>query len=135
MKHAVTAGSPSRLQPYSHYFNLLTNSSFVQEVERLFLPDFLPTDQDILHARFHMNSVSESEAYFEDFKYRLLTLGETSPNVETWSNLEDAHVILYTVSLSDYHYYRPNQDPFKVSHHEQPDAIYTNCSRAICMKP
>lgn len=76
---------------------------FFDNLPRLFAPDYIPTQQDILHSRVRTTGVSETQFVFEKRTVSVIDVGGQRSERRKWIHcFQDVTAILFLVSLSGY---------------------------------
>ena len=72
-------------------------------MDRLFVKDYLPTDQDILRARLRTTGISETIFETGNFIYRMFDVGGQRSERKKWIHVFDnVQVVLFLVAISGY---------------------------------
>lgn len=53
----------------NHHFSL-TLPSYLNDLDRLAMPDYVPTEQDVLHSRVQTTGIIETQFSFKDLNFR-----------------------------------------------------------------
>ncbi|KAF9692878.1 hypothetical protein EKO04_009128 [Ascochyta lentis] len=78
-------------------------SYFFQDIERLFMKDFLPTDQDILRTRLRTTGISETIFELGNLTYKMVDVGGQRSERKKWIHVFDnVQVVLFLVAISGY---------------------------------
>ncbi|KAF2838315.1 guanine nucleotide binding protein, alpha subunit [Patellaria atrata CBS 101060] len=78
-------------------------SYFFTDIERLFLRDYLPTDQDILRTRLRTTGISETIFDLGNLTYRMFDVGGQRSERKKWIHVFDnVQVVLFLVAISGY---------------------------------
>jgi guanine nucleotide-binding protein subunit alpha len=78
-------------------------SYFFQDIERLFVRDFLPTDQDILRTRLRTTGISETIFELGNLTYKMVDVGGQRSERKKWIHVFDnVQVVLFLVAISGY---------------------------------
>lgn len=89
--------------PIKYRVLTLNLSSFFIDLPRLWTPDYLPTDQDILHARLRTTGISETYFDVGNLIYRMFDVGGQRSERKKWIHVFDnAQAILFLVAISAY---------------------------------
>lgn len=76
---------------------------FFNDLERLFVSSYSPTDQDILHCRLKTTGISETIFALKDVTYRMFDVGGQRSERKKWIHcFENVTAILFLVSISGY---------------------------------
>lgn len=69
----------------------------------MFKPNFVPTDQDILHARLRTTGISETIFELGSLTYRMFDVGGQRSERKKWIHVFDnVEVVLFLVAISGY---------------------------------
>lgn len=92
---AVRRGNEYALQDNVFYF--------FDDLDRLFRPDYLPTDQDVLHCRLKTTGISETVFALQDLTYRMFDVGGQRSERKKWIHcFENVTALLFLVGISGY---------------------------------
>ncbi|EEB07151.1 G-protein alpha subunit [Schizosaccharomyces japonicus yFS275] len=85
-------------------FSLMDNFYYFRDhVERLFDPDYVPTDQDILHCRVKTTGITEESFVLNRYRYRFFDVGGQRSERRKWIHcFESVSALLFLVSLTGY---------------------------------
>lgn len=88
----------------SNRFSLSDNLRyFFSQLDRLFSKDFIPTDQDILHARLRTTGITETIFDLGTFKYRMFDVGGQRSERKKWIHcFENVNALIFLVAISGY---------------------------------
>jgi len=76
---------------------------FFKDIERLFKPSYMPTDQDILHSRLKTTGISETIFQVDKLKYKMFDVGGQRSERKKWIHcFDDCTAILFLVAASGY---------------------------------
>lgn len=76
---------------------------FFDDIDRLFAPNFIPTDQDILHCRLKTTGISETVFALSDLTYRMFDVGGQRSERKKWIHcFENVTAVLFLVAISGY---------------------------------
>jgi len=91
---------------YSNHPSFTLNDTadyFFSHVERIGLPDFIPTVDDVLRVRARSTGVEEAQFMFEDLVFSIADVGGQRSERRKWIHCFDGvTAILFCVALSDY---------------------------------
>jgi guanine nucleotide-binding protein subunit alpha len=77
--------------------------SFFDNVARIASPSYVPTDDDILHARVKTTGVCEVKFTVSDMTFRVVDVGGQRSERKKWIYcFEDVDTILFLVAISEY---------------------------------
>ncbi|WBW73732.1 G-protein alpha subunit [Schizosaccharomyces osmophilus] len=84
--------------------SLLDNFYYYQDhIDRIFDPQYLPSDQDILHCRIKTTGISEETFLLNRHKYRFFDVGGQRSERRKWIHcFESVTALLFLVSLAGY---------------------------------
>ncbi|ETI20647.1 hypothetical protein G647_06989 [Cladophialophora carrionii CBS 160.54] len=87
-----------------HEFALHDNLSFYFEnINRMFEPDWLPNDQDMLHARLRTTGITETVFELRDLTFRMMDVGGQRSERKKWIHcFEGVQCLLFMAALSGY---------------------------------
>jgi hypothetical protein len=76
---------------------------FLDQLDRIGSPDYLPNEQDILHTRVITTSIVEINFAFKGLNFRLFDVGGQRTQRRKWIHcFEDVTAIIFFVALSEY---------------------------------
>ncbi|WWD18962.1 hypothetical protein CI109_103419 [Kwoniella shandongensis] len=76
---------------------------FFKDLDRLFVPGYVPTSDDILRVRSKTTGISETRFPLNDVVFRLFDVGGQRSERRKWAScFENVTAILFLVALSDY---------------------------------
>lgn len=76
---------------------------FFNDVDRFFMPGYLPTDQDILHCRLKTTGISETVFKLRDLTYCMFDVGGQRSERKKWIHcFENVTALLFMVAISGY---------------------------------
>ncbi|CAH3117131.1 unnamed protein product [Porites lobata] len=76
---------------------------FFENLERLSQPDYIPTHEDILHARQSTQGVEERKISVNNFQYRVIDVGGQKNQRKKWIHFfEGVTAVVFFASLSSY---------------------------------
>ncbi|MBW0544202.1 hypothetical protein O181_083917 [Austropuccinia psidii MF-1] len=76
---------------------------FFPDLDRLFEPSYLPTDQDILHCRVKTTGITETIFNVSELTYRMFDVGGQRSERKKWIHcFEGVTAILFLVAISGY---------------------------------
>jgi len=85
-------------------FHLIDSAPyFFTHLDRIFSPDFVPNEQDILRARKSTVGIVETSFFIENIPFRIYDVGGQRGERRKWIHcFEGVRAIMYIVSLSEY---------------------------------
>jgi len=76
---------------------------FFENIDRFLLPDYCPTEQDILRARVRTTGVEEAVYQFDDLSFRMMDVGGQRSERRKWIHCFDCvTAVIFVVALSEY---------------------------------
>jgi hypothetical protein len=82
---------------------MLTTSSFLEHLDRLFAPGYVPTNQDIVRAQKRLTGIYETIFDSGALTYRIVDVGAQRLERKKWKNtFDNVQVVLFTVAISCY---------------------------------
>ncbi|KAG0129296.1 guanine nucleotide binding protein, alpha subunit [Tuber indicum] len=76
---------------------------FFESLDRLFVPNYIPTDQDILHSRLKTTGISETLFDLGALTYRMFDVGGQRSERKKWIHcFENVTALLFLVAISGY---------------------------------
>ncbi|KAI9349774.1 guanine nucleotide binding protein, alpha subunit, partial [Obelidium mucronatum] len=86
----------------SNEFQLIdTCAYFLDDIERFFTPEYIPTDQDILNCRIMTLTITESRFQVKKYEYRIYDVGGQRSERNKWAAyFEDVAAIMFVVAVS-----------------------------------
>lgn len=95
VQQAARRGNEYALQDNIYYF--------FDDIERIFRPDYRPTDQDILRCRLKTTGISETVFALQDLTYRMFDVGGQRSERKKWIHcFENVTAVLFLVAISGY---------------------------------
>lgn len=95
VQNAVARGHEFALNDNMHYY--------FQNLDRLFNPDWLPDDQDMLHARLRTTGITETYFKLKDMTFRMMDVGGQRSERKKWIHcFEGVQCLLFLAALSGY---------------------------------
>ncbi|EXJ92081.1 hypothetical protein A1O3_00631 [Capronia epimyces CBS 606.96] len=87
-----------------HEFALHDNLSFYFEnISRMFQPDWIPNDQDMLHARLRTTGITETVFELRELTFRMMDVGGQRSERKKWIHcFEGVQCLLFMAALSGY---------------------------------
>ena len=77
--------------------------SFFESLDRLFVPNYMPTDQDILRSRLKSTGISETLFDLGALTYRMFDVGGQRSERKKWIHcFENVTALLFLVAISGY---------------------------------
>src|SRR5271156_3263605 len=81
----------------------LTYASYYQSIDRMFKADWMPDDQDMLHARLRTTGITETLFEMGDLNFRMMDVGGQRSERKKWIHcFEGVQCLLFMVALSGY---------------------------------
>jgi guanine nucleotide-binding protein subunit alpha len=82
---------------------MLTRRSFINDVDRLWAPDWIPSDQDVLRSRLRTTGITETIFDLGKLTYRMFDVGGQRSERKKWIHcFENVHCLLFLVAISGY---------------------------------
>jgi len=76
---------------------------FLEDIDRLFARDYLPTDQDILRTRLRTTGITETIFELGSLTYRMFDVGGQRSERKKWIHIFDnVNVVLFLAAISGY---------------------------------
>lgn len=95
VKEAISRSREFQLHDSAFYF--------FNEIERLFNPDYVPTNLDILRSRENTAGIAETAFKVDNQKYKMLDVGQQWPGHKKWMHcFEHVDALFFLVNLNDY---------------------------------
>lgn len=95
VQQAVSRGHEFALNDNMHYY--------FHNLDRLFDPNWLPNDQDMLHARLRTTGITETFFDLKDMAFRMMDVGGQRSERKKWIHcFEGVQCLLFLASLSGY---------------------------------
>lgn len=95
VQKAVAKGHEFALNDNMHYY--------FQNLDRMFDPDWVPTDQDMLHARLRTTGITETFFDLKDMTFRMMDVGGQRSERKKWIHcFEGVQCLLFLAALSGY---------------------------------
>ena len=87
-----------------HEFALHDNLTFFfRSIHRMFEPDWLPNDQDMLHARLRTTGITETVFELQQLTFRMMDVGGQRSERKKWIHcFEGVQCLLFMAALSGY---------------------------------
>lgn len=87
-----------------HEFALHDNLNYYfQNIDRMFQPDWVPDDQDVLHARLRTTGITETVFELRDLTFRMMDVGGQRSERKKWIHcFEGVQCLLFMAALSGY---------------------------------
>lgn len=77
--------------------------SFFEDVDRLFSPQYVPTDQDVLRSRLRTTGITETIFDLGSLTYRMFDVGGQRSERKKWIHcFENVNCLLFLVAISGY---------------------------------
>lgn len=78
-------------------------SYFFSEIERISMPNYCPTEQDVLRARVRTTGIIETSFTYKDLVYRMFDVGGQRSERRKWiSCFQECDAVIFVVALSGY---------------------------------
>lgn len=78
-------------------------SSYFDRLDRMFENDWLPNDQDMLHARLRTTGITETLFEMQNLNFRMMDVGGQRSERKKWIHcFEGVQCLLFMVALSGY---------------------------------
>ncbi|GAB5365534.1 hypothetical protein AAMO2058_001066400 [Amorphochlora amoebiformis] len=91
------------LENSTRFYLLDSAQYFLDRIREIFDDEYLPPDDDILHARATTRGIIEIEFSVDNSKFRMFDVGGQRGERKKWiSFFDDVHAILFVASLSEY---------------------------------
>ena len=91
----------SRNPPWKAW--LLTRRSYYANIDRLFKPDYLPNDQDVLRSRLRTTGITETLFELGQLNYHMFDVGGQRSERKKWVHcFEGVHCLMFVAALSGY---------------------------------
>jgi hypothetical protein len=82
---------------------LLTVPSYFRNLDRMFAPNWLPDNQDMLHARLRTTGITETLFEMREVNFRMMDVGGQRSERKKWIHcFEGVQCLLFMVALSGY---------------------------------
>jgi G-protein alpha subunit len=82
---------------------LLIFRSYFRNLDRMFAPNWMPNDQDMLHARLRTTGITETLFEMRDINFRMMDVGGQRSERKKWIHcFEGVQCLLFMVALSGY---------------------------------
>ncbi|CAD6186794.1 unnamed protein product [Caenorhabditis auriculariae] len=93
----------SVLNDQAHYHIDDSTLYFVQNLKRITVYDFIPSDEDILRSRVPTSGVVQYSIMLKNFRFSIFDVGGQRAQRRKWLHVfDDVHAILFITSLSEY---------------------------------
>jgi len=80
-----------------------TADYFFDEIERISLEDYLPTEKDVLRARIRSTGIEEAEFTFEKLAFSLIDVGGQRSERRKWIHcFDNVTAVLFCAAISEY---------------------------------
>jgi len=87
----------------STWIHNLIPFSYFKSIDRVFAPDWLPDDQDMLHSRLRTTGITESLFEMKNLTFRMMDVGGQRSERKKWIHcFEGVQCLLFMVALSGY---------------------------------
>lgn len=88
---------------HRYSMRLKNATSFFDSIDRLFLPHWLPTDQDLIHSRLRTTGITETLFEVKALRFCMVDVGGQRSERRKWiHSFEGVHCLLFIASLSGY---------------------------------
>jgi guanine nucleotide-binding protein subunit alpha len=78
-------------------------NSFFEDIDRLFAPNWLPTDQDILRTRLRTTGINEAIFNTGSLTYKMYDVGGQRSERKKWIHVFDnVQVVMFLAAISGY---------------------------------
>jgi len=78
-------------------------ASFFNDVDRLFAPNYIPNDQDVLRSRLRTTGITETIFDLGSLTYRMFDVGGQRSERKKWIHcFENVNCLLFLVAISGY---------------------------------
>jgi guanine nucleotide-binding protein subunit alpha, other len=78
-------------------------TSFFDDVDRLFAPNYIPNDQDVLRSRLRTTGITETIFDLGSLTYRMFDVGGQRSERKKWIHcFENVNCLLFLVAISGY---------------------------------
>lgn len=95
VQKAVAKGHEFALNDNMHYY--------FQNLDRMFEPDWIPNNQDMLHARLRTTGITETFFELKDMTFRMMDVGGQRSERKKWIHcFEGVQCLLFLAALSGY---------------------------------
>ncbi|KAI5302946.1 hypothetical protein KEM56_000191 [Ascosphaera pollenicola] len=104
MKELWTDGGVQKAVARGHEFALHDNLQYYfDSIDRLFEPDWLPNNNDMLHSRLRTTGITETLFELESVNFRMMDVGGQRSERKKWIHcFEGVNCLLFMVALSGY---------------------------------
>ncbi|XP_017601372.1 PREDICTED: guanine nucleotide-binding protein G(t) subunit alpha-3 [Corvus brachyrhynchos] len=76
---------------------------YLNDLDRLAMPDYVPTEQDVLHSRVQTTGIIETQFCFKDLNFRMFDVGGQRSERKKWIHcFEGVTCIIFCAALSAY---------------------------------
>lgn len=77
--------------------------SYIESLDRFYQPDWVPSNQDMLHARLRTTGTTEQQFDLGHFRYLMIDVGGQRSERKKWIHcFEGVQTLLFLVALSGY---------------------------------
>jgi hypothetical protein len=77
--------------------------SYFNNIDRLFTPDYLPNDQDVLRSRLRTTGITETLFELGQLNYHMFDVGGQRSERKKWVHcFEGVHCLMFVAALSGY---------------------------------
>ena len=93
----------SKSREASMFSFVLTLLSYYNNIDRLFSPDYLPNDQDVLRSRLRTTGITETLFELGQLNYHMFDVGGQRSERKKWVHcFEGVHCLMFVAALSGY---------------------------------
>ncbi len=79
------------------------SSSYYSNIDRLFAPNYLPSDQDVLRSRLRTTGITETLFELGQLNYHMFDVGGQRSERKKWVHcFEGVHCLMFVAALSGY---------------------------------
>ncbi|KAI8621249.1 guanine nucleotide binding protein, alpha subunit [Chytriomyces sp. MP71] len=76
---------------------------YLNEIDRIGQPDYVPTDQDILFARITTSTITETKVYIDNILFKIFDVGGQRSERKRWAPyFDNVKAIVYVAAISAY---------------------------------
>ena len=83
---------------------MLISASYFKNIDRIFSPQYLPNDQDVLYSRLRTKKIVQNRLVLGNLDCPLIDVGGSPFERKQWAQIliEGVHCVIFTASLSAY---------------------------------
>lgn len=101
--HYMTIFNSKRIVTIRQSYQVVILFSYLENIERLCSPDYLPSDKDVLQSRIRTSGVTETIFDFGNDDYHIFDVGGARFERKKWFDVvEDVHCLVFVAPLSGY---------------------------------